>query len=104
MEFLTYEVRNRIARITMNRPDKLNAINPEMRASLFEAFEDVERNPDVWVAIITGTGRAFSVGCTETATPSRTPIRPQHSLGASRLACSTICSRSEAGSFTPTRT
>jgi enoyl-CoA hydratase/carnithine racemase len=62
MEFLTYAVRDRIARITMDRPDKLNAINPEMRASLFEAFEDVERNPDVWVAIITGTGRAFSVG------------------------------------------
>jgi enoyl-CoA hydratase/carnithine racemase len=62
MEFLTYEIRDRIARITMNRPEKLNAINPEMRAELFEAFEDVERNPDVWVAIITGNGRAFSVG------------------------------------------
>jgi len=62
MEFLTYEVRDRIARITMNRPEKLNAINPEMRAELFEAFEDVERNPDVWLAIITGNGRAFSVG------------------------------------------
>ena len=62
MEFVTYEVRDRIARITMNRPDKLNAINPEMRAELFEAFEDVERNPDVWLAIITGAGRSFSVG------------------------------------------
>ena len=48
------EVRDGIATITLNRPDKLNAINAEMRASLFEAFEDVERNPDVWVAIITG--------------------------------------------------
>jgi enoyl-CoA hydratase/carnithine racemase len=62
MELVTYEVRDRIARITMNRPDKLNAINNQMRAELFEAFEDVERNPDAWVAIITGTGRAFSVG------------------------------------------
>jgi len=62
MEFVIYEVRDRIARITMNRPDKLNAINPQMRAELFEAFEDVEHNPDVWLAIITGTGRSFSVG------------------------------------------
>ena len=62
MKFVIYEVRDRIARITMNRPDKLNAINPQMRAELFEAFEDVEHNPDVWLAIITGTGRSFSVG------------------------------------------
>ncbi len=62
MQYVVYKVRGRIARITMNRPDKLNAINREMRMELFEAFEDVERNPDVWLAVITGTGRAFSVG------------------------------------------
>jgi enoyl-CoA hydratase/carnithine racemase len=62
MELVTYEIRDRIARITMNRPDKLNAINNQMRAELFEAFEDAERNPDAWLVIITGTGRAFSVG------------------------------------------
>lgn len=62
MELVIYEVRDRIARITMNRPDKLNAINPQMRAELFEAFEDAERNPDAWVVMLTGTGRSFSVG------------------------------------------
>ena len=62
MEFVVYEIRDRIAHIRMNRPDKLNAINNQMRAELFEAFEDVERNPDAWVTIITGTGRSFSVG------------------------------------------
>jgi enoyl-CoA hydratase len=62
MEYVVYEVRDRIARIRMNRPDKLNAINREMRTELFEAFEDVERNPDVWVTVVTGTGRSFSVG------------------------------------------
>jgi enoyl-CoA hydratase/carnithine racemase len=62
MEFLKYEVRDKIARITMNRPDKLNAINNQLRAELFEAFEDAERNPDAWLVIITGTGRSFSVG------------------------------------------
>src|SRR5688500_9740352 len=62
MEYVVYEVSDKIARIRLNRPEKLNAINGEMRAELFEAFEDVERNPEVWLAIVTGTGRAFSVG------------------------------------------
>ena len=62
MEFVNYEVRDRIARITMNRPEKLNAINRTMREELFSCFEDVERDPEVWIAIVTGTGRAFSVG------------------------------------------
>jgi enoyl-CoA hydratase/carnithine racemase len=62
MEFVVFEVRDRIATIRMNRPEKLNAINNQMRAELFESFEEVERNPDIWLAIITGTGRSFSVG------------------------------------------
>lgn len=62
MELVNYEIRDHVGWITMNRPDKLNAINGQMREELFEAFEDAERNNDVWVAVITGTGRAFSVG------------------------------------------
>jgi enoyl-CoA hydratase/carnithine racemase len=62
MDFVVFEVRDRIATIRMNRPEKLNAINNQMRAELFEAFEEVERNPDIWLAVITGTGRSFSVG------------------------------------------
>ncbi len=62
METVIYEIRDRVAWITMNRPDKLNAINVDMREELFQAFEDFQGNPDAWVAIITGAGRAFSVG------------------------------------------
>lgn len=62
MDTVIYEVRDRIAWITLNRPEKLNAINSDMREDLFEAFEDFSGNPDAWVAIITGAGRAFSVG------------------------------------------
>ncbi len=62
METVTYEVRDRIAWITLNRPEKLNAINSDMRDDLFGAFEDFDSNPDAWVGIITGAGRAFSVG------------------------------------------
>src|SRR5215212_7278211 len=62
MELVNYEIRDHVGWITMNRPEKLNAINGQMREELFEAFEDAEHNNDVWVAVITGTGRAFSVG------------------------------------------
>lgn len=62
MSTVLYEVKDKVAYITMNRPEKLNAINKEMRSELFQAFADVKDNPDVWVAIITGAGRAFTVG------------------------------------------
>ena len=57
-----YEVREGIAYIALNRPEKLNAINPEMRELLWDAFQDVKNNPEVRCAIVTGSGRAFSTG------------------------------------------
>ncbi|GAA1740075.1 enoyl-CoA hydratase/isomerase family protein [Luedemannella helvata] len=62
MSTVTYEVADKVAVITMNRPDKLNAMNFEMRCELAEVWRRVEADPDVWVAIVTGAGRAFSVG------------------------------------------
>ena len=57
-----YEVRDRIAYITMNRPEKLNAMTHEMLQGLWDAFTDLRDNDDVWLGIVTGEGRAFSVG------------------------------------------
>ena len=57
-----YKVENGIAFITLNRPDKLNAINPEMREMLWDAFQDVKHNSNVRCAIVTGNGKAFSTG------------------------------------------
>ncbi len=57
-----YELKEGIAYITLNRPEKLNAINPEMRELLWDAFQDVKNNPEVRCAIVTGRGRAFSTG------------------------------------------
>ena len=62
MPTVEYEVRSRTAYVTLNRPEKLNAINVEMREELWRIFNDVNSNPDVWVLVITGAGRAFSVG------------------------------------------
>lgn len=62
METVNLETKGKIAYITMNRPEKLNAINSQMIADLFDAFYEVRENPDIWVAILTGEGRAFSTG------------------------------------------
>ena len=57
-----YEIKEGIAYITLNRPEKLNAIDPPMRQQLWDAFQDGDKNPDVRCAIVTGAGRAFSTG------------------------------------------
>ena len=57
-----YEIKDGIAYITLNRPEKLNAIDPAMRQILWDSFQDVKNNPEVRCAIVTGAGRAFSTG------------------------------------------
>jgi enoyl-CoA hydratase/carnithine racemase len=51
-----------VATITYNRPEALNAVNGELRTDLNEAFSRFRDAEDAWVAIVTGAGRAFSVG------------------------------------------
>lgn len=49
--------------ITINRPDAMNALNPQANGELAEIFDDFAADPDQWVAIITGAGeKAFSSG------------------------------------------
>jgi enoyl-CoA hydratase/carnithine racemase len=62
MTTIRYEIKNRIGWITLNRPEKRNAINLAMRKELQDAFEDVKFNPDVWVAVLTGEGNTFCSG------------------------------------------
>jgi enoyl-CoA hydratase len=62
MPQVEYEVRDRIAYITMNRPEKLNAMTHEMLRGLWDAFTKVRDDDEVWLGIVTGEGRAFSVG------------------------------------------
>ncbi len=62
MALVEYQVKGRIAYITMNRPEKLNAINHEMLEGLWQAFTNLRDDPEVWLGIVTGNGRAFSVG------------------------------------------
>ena len=57
-----FEVANRVATITLARPDRLNAVNQAMKDDLRAAWQEVRENSDIWAAIITGEGRAFSSG------------------------------------------
>jgi enoyl-CoA hydratase len=51
-----------IATVTLNRPDKLNALNRELRLAFCHAMQNLRGDQDVRVVIITGAGRAFCVG------------------------------------------
>ncbi|HEV8297113.1 MAG TPA: enoyl-CoA hydratase-related protein [Acidimicrobiales bacterium] len=51
-----------ISVITLNRPDRLNALNFELVAELHDALDEVGRDPDCKVAILTGAGRGFCAG------------------------------------------
>jgi E-phenylitaconyl-CoA hydratase len=57
-----YEREGRIATITYNRPEALNAINGELREDLNAAWVTFREDDEAWVAIVTGAGRAFSAG------------------------------------------
>ena len=59
---LTYEARDRIARITLNRPDRLNAINEQTGRELREAVAAANADDDVHVIVLSGAGRAFCSG------------------------------------------
>jgi enoyl-CoA hydratase/carnithine racemase len=59
---LSYEARDRIAWLTLDRPEKLNAQSPSFWGELREATEQVGSDPDVRVAVIHGAGNCFSVG------------------------------------------
>jgi E-phenylitaconyl-CoA hydratase len=59
---VTYEIADHVATITYNRPEALNAINAEMRQGLNDAFSRFRDDEEAWVAIVTGTGRAFCAG------------------------------------------
>jgi len=61
-ETITYEVSERIATITFNRPNQLNAISPQMAEELRRAYAAAEADPEVWTLLVTGNGRAFCAG------------------------------------------
>ena len=62
MAFVEVTKKDHIAVVTMNRPEALNALNKAVFTDLEVALDDVERDDEVYVVIITGAGRAFIAG------------------------------------------
>lgn len=60
---LTYELRNEVAWVTINRPEARNALNAEVRSALFEAFDTFNADTRAKVLVLTGAGeQAFCAG------------------------------------------
>ncbi|MDA8044295.1 MAG: enoyl-CoA hydratase/isomerase family protein [Actinomycetota bacterium] len=61
-ETIVYEVDDRIATITFNRPERLNAVNHQMSMELRDAYLRAEADDEVWTLVVRATGRAFCSG------------------------------------------
>lgn len=85
MDYILYEQHDEhIAVITLNRPERLNALGSQMRLELEEALQTVACDPEVRVAIITGAVRAFCAGADVkewAALSASGPLRPSTSHG-----------------------
>jgi len=73
-ENIIYEVENGRARITLNRPEKLNALSLELQKELNEALWEADNNNEVHCVIIKGSGRAFSAGYDLTGAGGDVPV------------------------------
>ena len=61
-EQITSEVEDRVLTITLNRPDKLNAITHQMNNEIIDALDRADADDEVRAVIMTGSGRAFCAG------------------------------------------
>ena len=62
MDDILFEVRDRVGIITLNRPDRLNALSDAMHAELPRLWQQIREDPELGAVIVTGAGRGFCVG------------------------------------------
>ena len=89
-EHVIYEKRDHVACVTLNRPERMNALDKHSHKELIEIFDDFASDADVWVAIITGAGeRAFCAGNDLKATAQASANRERRVDPSSRFAAIT---------------
>ena len=59
---IKYETRGRVAVVSLNRPDSLNALNAEVMGEIANLFAQIDRDKSIAVTVLTGEGRAFAAG------------------------------------------
>jgi len=74
-QFLVLSVADHIATVTINRPDKLNALNDAVIGELGSAFAELRGRDDVRAVLVTGAGRAFVAGADISELAEQGPIR-----------------------------
>jgi enoyl-CoA hydratase len=73
-KFLTLEIADRVATLTVNRPDKLNALNDATIAELGLAIDQIRVDDSIGGVILTGAGRAFVAGADISELSNQTPV------------------------------
>jgi E-phenylitaconyl-CoA hydratase len=74
---IAIHVEDGVALVTLNRPDKRNAVNDDMRVELTAAFASFAADPSLRVAVLTGAGPAFCAGGDLSVTAAPDPSRPR---------------------------
>src|SRR6266576_5589424 len=72
---VTYGADGRVGIVTLNRPDKLNAISPELKKTLVERFHEADRDPATSVVVLRAEGRSFCAGYDIGPSPARAARR-----------------------------
>ena len=74
-ELVTYSIDGRVGVVSLNRPDKLNAISVELKRRLVERFHEADRDPATSVVVLRAEGRSFSAGYDIGPNPARAARR-----------------------------
>ena len=75
MSLVTYAADGRVGLVTLNRPDKLNAISPELKTTLVERFHEADRDPTTSLVVLRAEGRSFCAGYDISPNPARAARR-----------------------------
>ena len=84
-QLVLFEKADGIATVTLNRPEKLNALTPQMRVEMRQAFEEVAADDGIRVLILTGAGRGFCAGADIVTVAERAELADDESMRSLRL-------------------
>ena len=85
-ETILVEREGRVAILTVNRPDKMNALNDQVRTDMLEALGQIETDDGVGVVVITGAGeKSFIAGADIGEFAGRTPFDQRHAMRSPRI-------------------
>lgn len=62
LETMILDKKEGIALLTMNRPERMNAFNEQMKDEFVQALRDIEKDDEVRILVVTGAGKAFCAG------------------------------------------